>query len=148
MRRRGFFGIVACLAITAGCWSTTVRSGRPINPQPVMQKDGAEVIEYAGKWHHGFIAGMVEVGGNYNLEGICPNGWAELQTETSFVNLVVSLVSVGIYTPQSVTIRCSTAPMPQPQPPPLPENVNPGMLQPPPPPPPPPTYQPPPLPPA
>ncbi len=138
MRRLSILVALTSLLGAAGCYATTIRSGRPINPQPVMQKDGATVIVYDGKWHHGFILGLVEVGGNYDLDGICPNGWAEIHTESSFVNLVVSVVTAGVYTPQSVTIRCSTAPKPQPQPPPLPENVNPGTQPPPPPPPPPP----------
>ena len=142
---------LVALTATAGCYTTTIRSGRPVNPQPVLQRRGAEVVEYDGKWHHGFVAGIVEVGGNYNLDDICPNGWAEIQTETSFLNVVVTGATFGIYTPQSVTIKCSANAAPQLQPPPLPVNVNPGApgsLPPPPPPPPPlPSYQPPPVPP-
>lgn len=146
--KRSLLALTA-LCCATGCYTTTIRSGRPINPQPVMQQDGDEVIEYDGKWHHGFIAGMVEVGGNYNLDRICPQGWAEIKTETSFVNVVVTAVTMGVYTPQSVTIKCSLVPVQQPAPPPLPESVNPGTPSlPPPPPPPPPTYAPPPVPPA
>jgi hypothetical protein len=88
---------VAVLAL-AGCFRTTVRSGLPIGPTP---------IEYDDKWHHGFIFGMVEVSGPYDLQRICPQGWSQVHTETTFLNGLVQAFTGIIYNPQSVTIRCA-----------------------------------------
>ena len=38
---------------------------------------------------------------------ICPRGWAEIHTETSFVNGLVEVLTFNIYSPQSVTVRCA-----------------------------------------
>jgi len=82
----------------AGCFRTTIRSGLPVGQAP---------IEYDDKWHHGFIIGIVEVSGPYDLSKVCPKGWSEIHTETSFLNGLVDALTSNIYTPQSVTIRCA-----------------------------------------
>jgi hypothetical protein len=87
----------------AGCYTTTLQSG--LAPAP-------PTIEYDAKWHSGLVLGIAELSGPYELQKICPNGWALIKTETSFVNGVVELVTTGIYSPQSVTIQCSVAPAP------------------------------------
>jgi hypothetical protein len=85
---------------TAGCYTTTLQSG--LAPAP-------PTIEYDEKWHSGVILGIAELSGPYDLQKICPNGWAQIKTETSFVNGLVELVTTGIYSPQSVTIRCAVS---------------------------------------
>lgn len=39
----------------------------------------------------------------------CPNGAARVETQLSFVNQVVSLLTLGIYTPMQVTVTCAAA---------------------------------------
>jgi len=56
--------------------------------------------------------GIAELSGPYDLQKACPNGWAEIKTETSFVKGFVDLVTSGIYAPQSVTVGCTAAPVP------------------------------------
>jgi hypothetical protein len=98
------------VALSTGCYTTTIISGKPASPATVA---------YNARWHHGVVFGMGEVSGPYNLQEICPQGWAEIETEQSFVNSIVSMITDTLYTPQSVTIRCSAAaapmgsPMPQ-----------------------------------
>jgi hypothetical protein len=87
----------------AGCYTTTLRSG--VAPAP-------PTIEYDAKWHSGVVLGIAELSGPYDLQKICPNGWAQIKTETSFVNGIVEYVTSGIYSPQSVTIQCATSPAP------------------------------------
>lgn len=89
---------LAGLALASGCYTTTVRSGKP---------PGDATAEYSGKWHSGVIWGIAELSGPYNLSEVCPNGWAEITTETSFVNGLVDGITSGIYNPQSVTVRCA-----------------------------------------
>jgi hypothetical protein len=44
--------------------------------------------------------------GETDLKAACPNGWAEVETETSFVNGLLMFITYNIYTPQSATVRC------------------------------------------
>ena len=88
---------------TSACFSTVVKSGAPA---------AAAAIEYDEKWHSGLIVGLAELSGPYDLSRICPQGWAEIKTETSFVNGLVQIVTWNIYNPQSVTIRCAAGATP------------------------------------
>ena len=88
---------------SAGCYTTTLQSGLPAAPP---------TVEYDDKWHSGVVLGIAELSGPYDLQKICPKGWAQIKTETSFVNGVVELVTSGIYSPQTVTIHCSASPAP------------------------------------
>jgi hypothetical protein len=92
--------LAALIASSSACYTTTLRSGLPANPAR---------IENDRRWHHGVIWGIAEISGPYNLKEICPNGWAEVKTETSFVNWLLYTITSGIYSPQSVTILCSGA---------------------------------------
>jgi hypothetical protein len=94
-------GAIALVASATGCFTTTVKSGAPAAPP---------VIEYDEKWHSGLIVGIAELSGPYDLSKICPNGWAEIKTETSFLNGLVQAVTWGIYNPQTVTVRCAGGP--------------------------------------
>ena len=92
--------IVLILAVAlAGCWRVTIKDG--------TVSVGETPIEYDNKWHSGLIIGLAELSGPYDLSKVCPRGWAEIHTETSFVNGLVELLTFNIYTPQSVTIRCA-----------------------------------------
>ena len=82
-----------------GCYEITLRSGAVPARAPV---------QYDERWHHGFIAGVVEVGGMYDLDKICPYGWSEIRTETSAVNGVIGVAGLNFaYDPQTVTVICA-----------------------------------------
>jgi|SRR5579859_7621605 len=83
----------------AGCYTTMLRSGANAAPP---------TVEYDSRWHHGFVLGIAEVSGPYDLRKACPNGWAQIKTETSFLNGLVELVTSGIYAPQTVTVQCAS----------------------------------------
>jgi hypothetical protein len=95
--------LVSAALSLSGCYTTTIIRQTPAAPA---------TVEYDDKWHHGFVWGIAEVSGPYDLKKICPNGWAEIKTETSFVNGFVDAVTSGIYSPQSVWIRCAASPAP------------------------------------
>jgi len=110
---KALLGIATCVSATA-CFSTVVKSGAPA---------AAAVVEYDEKWHSGVIYGIAEVSGPYDLSKICPQGWAEIKTETSFVNGFVQLVTFNLYNPQTVTVRCAAG-----APPPSTSGIAPPML--------------------
>jgi hypothetical protein len=64
-------------------------------------------VENDRRWHHGVIWGIAELSGPYNLKQLCPNGWAEVTTETSFLNGLLGAITSSVYSPQTVTVRCS-----------------------------------------
>ena len=91
----------ALLSQLAGCYATTLRSGLTPEPKPRVELDE--------RWHHGVIWGIAELSGPYDLKKLCPNGWAEVTTETSFLNGLLSSITSSLYTPQTVTVRCTGA---------------------------------------
>jgi hypothetical protein len=124
---RGFgigIGVISCIG-AVGCFTSVVKSGAPAAAAP---------IEYDEKWHSGIIFGLAELSGPYDLSRVCPNGWAEIKTETSFVNGLVQWVTFNIYNPQTVSVRCASGSAPAIVPGMVP--VPPGAMPPPPPPPP------------
>lgn len=97
--------LLGCAA--AGCYTTTIRSGRLPDHRPAIYVDGLEAATFDARWHSGYVNGIVEVGGNYNLDRICPQGWAEITTEQDFLHGLLARVTFGIYSPQAITIRCA-----------------------------------------
>ena len=96
---RSLFLLAAFAAISAtGCYSTTLRSGLPAGEKP---------MEGEQRWHSGFLGGTQEASGPYDVAEMCPHGWSEIKTETSFANGVVDLVTVGVYNPQTVDVTCA-----------------------------------------
>lgn len=92
--------LATLVASSSACFTTTLRSGAPAS---------AARIENDRRWHHGVIWGIAEISGPYDLKQICPQGWAEVTTETSFLNWLLYSITSGVYSPQTVTIRCSGA---------------------------------------
>jgi hypothetical protein len=95
------------LLAASGCFSTTVRSGLPPGDAPDAYED---------RWHSGWALGVAEGGDPYPLAEICPDGWAEVSTTTNPVQGLVSLITYGIYAPQSVTVVCAAVRPPHPPP--------------------------------
>jgi Bor protein len=94
--------LLVLASLLGGCYEITLRSGTPPGRPPV---------QYDERWHHGFIAGVVEVGGMYDLDKICPHGWSEIHTQTSALNGLIGLFGVNLaYDPQTVTVICAPPP--------------------------------------
>lgn len=91
------FALCAALALCAsGCFRTSVYSGVP---------PGRATVD--NHWHSGFIGGLIETSGPYDLAKTCPHGWAELYVKTGFGRVLVHYLTSEIYSPQNVTIVCS-----------------------------------------
>jgi hypothetical protein len=90
--------LVLCALALPGCYTTTITSGKPA---------GRATVAYDEKWHSGVVNGIAELSGPHDLEKICPHGWSEIKTETSFLNGFVDVVTSGIYNPQNITVRCA-----------------------------------------
>lgn len=93
--------LLVCLTALSGCYSTTIRSGAA---------PGAAPLEAREHWHSGFVAGVADASGPYDLQRLCPAGWAEIRTETSFWNGLVDMLTWRLYNPQTTTVVCAAAP--------------------------------------
>jgi hypothetical protein len=101
MKTLPFACSIVALACASGCYTTTLSSGKPV---------GEAADDADGHWHSGFLTGGVDASGEYELKKLCPNGWAEIETETSVVNEIVELATYRLYAPQTVTVRCAAEP--------------------------------------
>ena len=83
------------LSTSAACYHAVVETGRPAGTT-VVQKN----------WVNTFVFGLVAAQ-PIDVTAQCPGGVAKVETQQTFVNGLVGLVTLGIYTPQSATITCA-----------------------------------------
>jgi hypothetical protein len=90
----------AVAAVAGGCYTTRVHSGMPgAIPAPLATE----------RWHHTLVGGLAEVSDPIDLEALCPQGWASIHEEYTFLNGLVASVTEQIYTPRTYTVTCSGA---------------------------------------
>src|SRR5438105_10487103 len=91
-------GLLLCALALGGCYKATfIRDAQAVR--------GEEHDE----WTSFFVFGLV---GEQNLDvkQFCPDGrFAEIQTGANFLTGLVSLVTIGIYTPRKVYVTCAIA---------------------------------------
>jgi hypothetical protein len=94
MRHWKLAGVLLSLTL-AGCYHQVVRTGA----QP-----GAVVVERP--WTATYLFGLVPATA-INTAAQCPNGVAIVETQQTFINGLVGVLTLGIYTPQTVRITCA-----------------------------------------
>lgn len=98
MRRRQL-AVAAVLAVAlAGCARITVVSG----PQP--SASNRDVVDVP--MSQSYLLGIVPPP-EVNVRDACPRGAARVQTEHSPGNVLLSVLTFGIYTPMQVTVVCA-----------------------------------------
>jgi hypothetical protein len=85
---------VVC-AVSMGCYHASVETGAEPSPEVINKS-------FASGWIFGLVPPST-----ISTTSKCPNGAAKVETQLSFVNQVVSLVTFGIYTPMQVTVTCA-----------------------------------------
>lgn len=100
IRREALAALAACLS-QVGCGEVILRSGLPA---------GETAAAYRERWHGSLLFGMVEPQSAAGLGEICPRGWSEVRTSSSFITGVLSWGTLGIYTPTTVTVVCAAPP--------------------------------------
>lgn len=96
MRRIASIAAVSAFALTAGCYHAVVDTGRPVSGQTVEKK-----------WAASYIGGLVPPA-VINTASQCPNGASKVETQHSFANQLVGMITFGIYTPMTVTVSCAS----------------------------------------
>lgn len=84
------------LIVTTGCFRQVVQTGRTPSTTVVEQP-----------WVSTWIFGLVEAQ-PIDARTQCPSGVATVETQTSFLNGLVGILTLGIWTPQTVRITCAT----------------------------------------
>ena len=98
MRNRPLLGVlgVVLLAGTA-CYHATIETGA--TPSATVVRKG-----FASGWIYGLVPPST-----VSTASQCPNGVARVETKLSFVNQLVSLITLGIYTPMEIVVTCAAS---------------------------------------
>ena len=91
---KNLMAVVAAGALAAGCFRVTYQN-------PVLPPNG---VVHAGTSSF-FLAGLV---GEARIPAyqMCPGGVSQIETGLSVIDLVLTMVTIGIYSPRSYEIEC------------------------------------------
>ena len=95
MQRRGGLILALTAFLMTGCYHQIVHTGA--TPAP----GNAVVQKTVSLWVFGLVGAEVDTTAD------CPSGVAIIETQQTFLNGLVGVVTLGIYTPQTVTITCA-----------------------------------------
>lgn len=98
MKKMMIYGVVlgGLLVAATGCAEHTFNIGTGAPTAPIVYEE----------WHNHWLAGLIGER-TLDLEAECASGNATIHDEQSFLNGLVSVLTGGIYTPTTVTIRCA-----------------------------------------
>ena len=94
--RRVVIGL-GLVIVTAGCYEHTFTVGQGAPMGPVVYQ------EWQNQWLGGLIGDR-----DHDIGQLCPSGNATIHDEQSFLNGLVQVLTGGIYSPTTVTIRCAS----------------------------------------
>ena len=83
--------------VVSGCFEHTYTVGAGAPAGPVVYS------EWQSHWLSGLIGERT-----HELDAICPSGNATVHDEQGFLNGLVTALTAGIYSPTTLTVRCST----------------------------------------
>lgn len=99
--RRSIIAAAALILMGTGCYHVTVITGAPA-AQTTVDK----------QWQNSFVYGLVPPP-ELSTKGTCSRGASTVETERSFVNGLVALITWQIYTPMHVKVTCAAGPVAQ-----------------------------------
>jgi len=96
MNRKRWVATSLLTLSTAACFHQVVQTGRA---------PGSTVVDkaFVSTWLWGLVPAQP-----LDVRQQCPSGVAVITSETSFMNGLVGAITLGIYTPQHVTVTCAT----------------------------------------
>ncbi len=86
---------MACIVTVSGCYHATVITGAKPSTTTIKQ-------EWASSWVYGLVPPKT-----VETAAKCPNGVAQVETQLPFVNMLVGILTLGIYTPMSIVATCA-----------------------------------------
>jgi hypothetical protein len=90
---RAVLAVVCVLSL--GCYHATFETGAPASAETINKS-------FASGWIYGLVPPST-----VSTSSQCQNGPAKVETQLSFVNQVVSILTLGIYTPMQLTVTCA-----------------------------------------
>lgn len=96
MRTVSRLSLVVGSFLLSACYHQIVQTGRT---------PGTTVVERP--WTATWLWGLVP-SNEVSVVAQCPNGVATIETQQSFANGLVGLITLGIYTPQEVRVTCAS----------------------------------------
>lgn len=97
MKSRFLVGALVLVVSIAGCYHASIDTGKNPSGQVIKQS-------FASSWIYGLVPPKT-----VETAARCPNGVAKVETRLSFVNQLVGLITLGIYTPMEITVTCAEA---------------------------------------
>ena len=88
---------VIALAASVGCFHATIETGRPASSDIVAKP-------WANSWVYGLVPPAT-----VSTAAQCPHGAARVETQQSFLNGLVGVLTFGIYTPMDIKVTCASA---------------------------------------
>lgn len=100
MTRRAWWtrtGVVLAASLAApGCYHSVIDTG--LQPGPVG---------YAEEWETAWFIGAVPA--RVDATQACEGPWARVETEQSLLNGIVTILTLGIFSPHQVEVTCAAA---------------------------------------
>jgi len=88
------FGVVS-LVLLCGCYHATVETGATPSSVVIDQS-------FAASWIYGLVPPKL-----VSTTSKCPSGVSKVETQHTFVNQLVGLLTLGIYTPMQIRVTCA-----------------------------------------
>ncbi|MGH7607316.1 MAG: Bor/Iss family lipoprotein [Gemmatimonadales bacterium] len=96
MSRMFTLAATSLLLVLPACYHATIQTGLPA---------GSGVVEQ--KWAAGWLWGLVPPKPVATMAQ-CPTGVSKVETQHSFLNMVVQALTAGIFTPMSIKATCAS----------------------------------------
>jgi len=92
---RRYVPVMAALLVCSACYHATIETGLAPSPQTVEKP-----------WASGWVYGLVPPS-TVETQQKCPKGVSKVETQLSFPNMLVSLLTLSIYTPMDIKVTCA-----------------------------------------
>ena len=95
MRALPTLACAGLLIAATGCYHATIETGLSPSPQVIEQT-------FASGWIFGLIPPNT-----VSTQAKCPKGVSKVETQHSFVNMLVQFITFSIYTPMDIKVTCA-----------------------------------------
>jgi hypothetical protein len=86
--------LAVLMSVSLACYHTIIDTGM----EPGQ-------VGYHEKWETAWLVGLVPA--EVDAEAVCGGPWARVETQQSFLNGLVTFLTLGIYAPHEVEVTCA-----------------------------------------
>ncbi len=91
--------VITAVSLVAGCYHATIETGAPPATETVRSD-----------WASGWLWGLVPPK-TVSTAATCTNGVSKVETQQTFLNGLVHVLTAGIYTPMAIMATCASGPV-------------------------------------